>query len=107
MPIGELRRLLDVHLRWEPVRRATAHHRPGLYDIGVAILAAAGDRFPDDAKILYDLACYECRANRHDAALDHLRQALELDPGLRPAAAGEGDFMAVRGHPRFAELVSS
>jgi uncharacterized Ntn-hydrolase superfamily protein len=104
-PIAELRRLLGLHLRWDALRRAGAHYAPGSYATGAGILAAAHQRFPDDATILYDLACYECLDGRQDEALAHVRSALELDPGLRPAAAADGDFANLHADERFCELV--
>ncbi len=103
-PIAELRRLLGIHERWDALRRASAHHAPGRYAAGVAILEAAAARFPDDATILYDLACFECLDGRLEPALRHLRRAVELEPGLGPAAAGDGDLAALAGDPLFAEL---
>ena len=94
-PIAELVRLLGIHDRWDALRRAGAHHAPGRYAEGAAILAAANERFPDDPIILYDLACYECLDARLADALEHVHRAIELDPALRAAVAVDADFAAI------------
>ncbi len=104
-PIVELRRLLEIHLRWDALRRANVHYAPGRYPEGIAILATANERFPDDATILYDLACYECLDGRVGSAFAHVRQALELDPLLRAAVVADSDFGALADDPAFAALV--
>lgn len=104
-PIAELRRLLGIHLRWDALRRASAHYAPGRYQDGIAILSAALVRFGADATILYDLACYECLDGRTADALDHVRAALEIDPPLRAAIAADGDFAALAGDASFRSLV--
>jgi uncharacterized Ntn-hydrolase superfamily protein len=105
-PIAELRRLLDIHLRWDALRHAGAHYAPGRYQDGIAILSAANERFPDDAAILYDLACYECLDGRTTDALAHVRRALELDPGLRVAIAADADFAELAGDSGFRAAVA-
>jgi uncharacterized Ntn-hydrolase superfamily protein len=105
-PIAELRRLLDLHVRFDALRRASAHYAPGRYPAGVAILAAAHERFPDDPLILYDLACYESLDGRSGAALAHVREALERDPSLRAAVAADQDFAAIAGSAEFRALVT-
>jgi hypothetical protein len=104
-PIAELRRLLGIHLRWDVLRRAGGHHRPGAYDEGVRILADGLSRFGEDATILYDLACYEALAGRPADALAHLRRSLELEPSYREMAAGDADLAALAGDEEFATLV--
>ena len=104
-PIAELRRLLDIHLRWDVLRRASAHYAPGRYEDGIAILSSALERFGTDAAILYDLACYECLDGRTEDALAHVRVALELDPQLRAAIAADGDFGALAHDASFRSLV--
>jgi len=106
-PIAELRRLLGTHLAWDALRRASAHYEPGRYGDGIAVLVEANERFPRDAAILYDLACFECLDGRTDRALEHVRAAVELDPGLRAAAAADGDFSALADDPSFRALVGS
>lgn len=95
-PIAELRRLLGIHERWEALRLASAHHAPGRYEQGLAILAAAHERFPDDATVLYDLACFEALAGRRDDALAHARRALELEPGYVDMARDDADLESIR-----------
>jgi len=104
-PIAELRRLLGIHLCWDALRRASAHYAPRRYGDGITILLEAHARFPEDATILYDLACYECLDGRGEQALEHVRRALELDPGLRAAAAADGDFAALADDAVFRSLV--
>jgi uncharacterized Ntn-hydrolase superfamily protein len=104
-PIAELRRLVGIHVRWEALARASTHHEPGRYEQGIAILAAAIERFPEDGTILYDLACYESLAGRRDEALAHLARSLELEPSYREMARGETDFDAVREDDRFRTTV--
>ena len=106
-PIVELRRLVGIHLVWDAMRRASAHHAPGRYAEGVALLAAAHERFGDEATILYDLACFECLDGRTADALAHVRRAVELDPGLRAAIAADSDFAALAANREFRALVSS
>jgi uncharacterized Ntn-hydrolase superfamily protein len=105
-PIAELRRLVEIQLRWDAISRASAHHEPGRYEEGIAILAAALVRFPDDSTVLYDLACYEVLAGRHDEALGHLARSVELELAYREMAAGDTDFDAVRDDERFRSIVS-
>ncbi len=105
-PIAELRRLLDIHLVWTAVRRASAFHSPGRYPEGVAVLREATARHGEDAVLLYDLACFESLAGDAEAALHHLGRALELDAAHRPLAAADPDFDPIRQDPRFAALVS-
>ncbi len=104
-PIVELRRLLGIHLVWDALRRATAHHAPGHYGDGVVLLAAAHERFGDDPVLLYDLACFESLAGRSADALAHVRRAIELDPGLRAAIAADSDFAALADDAEFRALV--
>jgi uncharacterized Ntn-hydrolase superfamily protein len=104
-PIAELRRLLGIHLRWQVLSRASAHHRPGAYAEGVRILAEGLARHGEDATILYDLACYEALAGRRDDALAHLRRSIELEPSYRELAAGDGDFAALADDEEFSTLV--
>jgi uncharacterized Ntn-hydrolase superfamily protein len=106
-PITELRRLLGIHLVWDVLRRSTAFHAPGCYAEGVALLAAAVERFGEDPVLLYDLACFECLDGRAVDALDHVRRAIELDPGLRAAIAADSDFAALTDDAEFRALVSS
>ena len=105
-PIAELRRLLGIHLRWDALRRAGGHYAPGRYPEGIAILSAAHDRFPDDATILYDLACFECLEGKTADALAHVRRALELDPALRAAAAADADLAVLAGDGAFRAAVA-
>lgn len=105
-PIVELRRLLGIHLVWDPLRRATRFHAPGRYEDGVALLAGALADHGEDAALLYDLACFESLAGRHGDGLAHLGRALELDPELRPAAAVDPDFEPLVRDPRFARLLA-
>jgi uncharacterized Ntn-hydrolase superfamily protein len=104
-PIAELRRLVELHLVWDALRRATAFHAPGRYAEGAALLAAALRRFGDDAVLLYDLACFECLDGRTGDALAHVRRAIELDPGLRAGIAVDLDFAALADDAEFRALV--
>jgi uncharacterized Ntn-hydrolase superfamily protein len=95
-PIRELRRLLDVHRRWDALRLATRHHAPGEYELGAAILRGAVDELGEDAVVLYDLACFEALAGQTTQAEEHLARALELDPGLRASAEADPDLASLR-----------
>ena len=62
------------------------------YDGALKLLAEGLERFPDNAGMLYSVACWESLAGRTDAALGHLRRALELDPGFATWAQTDTDL---------------
>jgi len=105
-PIVELRRLLGIHLVWDALRRASLFHEPGEYAQGVKLLREALGRHGEEPVLLYDLACFESLAGDTDEALAHVARSLELDPQLRPGAAADSDFEALRQDPRFQAAVS-
>ena len=105
-PIVELRRLLGTHLVWDALRRASLFHEPGKYAQGVELLREALGRHGEEPVLLYDLACFESLAGDKDEALAHVARSLELDPQLRPGAAADSDFEALRQDPRFQAAVS-
>ena len=60
---------------------------------------------PPYGVLYYNIACFEARAGRIDAALAHLRRAVELSPALAESARSDDDLAALRGHAAFAEVL--
>jgi mannose-6-phosphate isomerase-like protein (cupin superfamily) len=61
---------------------------------GVLTMQDGLERFrgkPQEAVILYHLACMESRAGRAEEARGHIARALELNPNLRPRAETDDD----------------
>jgi quercetin dioxygenase-like cupin family protein len=85
---------------WEYSRRAQARVEAGDPDAAVRIMEKVHAERPDDARTLYDLACFESLAGRRDA-LEHLRRAVELDPAAREYARDDTDLDPIRDDPRF------
>jgi len=81
---------------WESAFRAEPLARAGDHDGAVAIVRAALDEHPDNANLLYNLACFEALAGRGDDAIAHLARAIELRPGAREWAAKDRDFASLR-----------
>ena len=53
----------------------------------------------------YNLACLESISGNVEAALEHLRLALEKEPGLREWAKRDPDLEWIKGDERFWEVV--
>jgi hypothetical protein len=120
--LDEIDELSDGRQPWRPVR-----HHFGISSFGITAWTGheAGDRILNEhdeadqsdraeeltesgqryAVPLYNLACCESLAGRTDEALEHLGQAIELMDGMREYAKGDSDLDAIRGEPRFEELV--
>lgn len=57
-----------------------------------AVLRLARDRFPEEAIISFNLACYECQLGRTEQALDYLGEAEALAPQCRDLALQDDDL---------------
>jgi len=64
------------------------------YSIGTAmeILLNAQAKFPKEAAIPYNLACYYCQRGEIENAKRYLKQAFEIDPNWRKAALEDEDL---------------
>jgi tetratricopeptide (TPR) repeat protein len=71
-------------------------------DRAQALLADGG---PYGAAVYYNTACFESRAGRTDAAIAHLRRAVELAPSMAELARDDEDFADLRESPAFGEIV--
>lgn len=86
---------------WEGIFVAFGHLRNGDEDEGrKAIEAAIADR-PDEWQGQFNAACFESLTGNKDAAIAHLKRAIELDPQAREAARTDEDFDAIRDDPEF------
>ena len=79
-----------------PAWEAEQHRASGDFDAYADELAEAVERRPDHPGLLYVLASAEALANRPDAAIEHLRRAIELRPTLADAARENADFASIR-----------
>jgi hypothetical protein len=87
---------------WEPTFAAKGLADAG--DLGGAadLMAEEAAGRPDQAGLLYNAACFEALAGRREAALAHLRAALELEPEIvRGWAAQDSDLESLRDDPDF------
>jgi uncharacterized Ntn-hydrolase superfamily protein len=94
-PIVELRRLIGIWTSWDTMRRANRHYESQDYAAAADEMANALER-GEEPMLLYNLACYESLAGRREAALEHLRRALELDASYRTMALQDPDFDPIR-----------
>ena len=78
----------------------------GQYEEGADRAQALIADDPPYAGVYYNTACFEARAGRTDAAIAHLRRALELKPSLAELVAEDEDFASLREHPAFAEIAA-
>lgn len=84
---------------WEDYFAAERHRAAGDYDAFADELGAVLERRPEHPATLYNLACAEALAGRTGAALEHLRQALELRPELARTAETDEDLAPLRDRP--------
>lgn len=54
--------------------------------------------------VYYNTACFESRAGRTDAAIAHLRRAVELEPSMAELARDDEDFAGLRETAAFTEI---
>ena len=59
---------------------------------------------PDAWQSHYNAACFEARAGASDAALEHLKRAVDLDTEAATLARDDQDFAELRDDPRFLAL---
>jgi tetratricopeptide (TPR) repeat protein len=87
---------------WEWTFEAYGRHREGDTERGLAVLREGLEAKPEArARMLYDLACLESLSGRREEALEHVLEAVELDPTFRELAADDSDLDAIRDDPRF------
>ena len=58
-------------------------------------LLQALEKFPEDALIHYNLACYACVSGRIDEGKQRLETALRIDPDLKATALEDDDLVRV------------
>lgn len=90
---------------WEWTALSLAPAKEGDFERARALLEEGLERHPDNSGLLYNLACYEARDGRTEAALEHLARALELDPELRGWAGKDEDLASLHDEPAFRQLV--
>jgi hypothetical protein len=95
---------------WEDVadenQEAMKLYREDRYDEAADVLRRALEHHPDNASLLYNLACFECKAGADAATVvESLRRAVELYPGFGDFARDDSDFERVRAEPEFEKIV--
>jgi tetratricopeptide (TPR) repeat protein len=91
---------------WERSAPALAHFGTGDYEQAVEEFERLLAETPEDAGVLYNMACAESLSGKTDAALTHLEQAVELDSSFSELARKDSDFDSIRDQPRFASAIA-
>jgi tetratricopeptide (TPR) repeat protein len=86
---------------WERSAEALRLWTSEEWDRAIAILKAQLAQDPVNANVFYNLACAESRGGYREAALEHLRRAIDLQPDFTRLARDDTDLDAIRGDDRF------
>jgi mannose-6-phosphate isomerase-like protein (cupin superfamily) len=93
--------------QWERSAPALGFFATKEYDKAVEFLSKAREEAPDDAGVLFNLACAESLLGRTDEAVGHLRDSIANDESFRELAQTDSDFDAIREDARFKALVGT
>lgn len=91
---------------WEFSFRAYALSALGRREEAFEALDEGMAQYPESGRLLYDRACLEALAGDRDAALEHLRDAIQRRPELAELARGDEDFASICSDPRFESAVT-
>ena len=86
---------------WEPTFAAKPLADAGDPGAAADLMAEVLAQHGNNPVVLYNTACFEALAGRREAALAHLRTAVELAPNTREWAAKDSDFDPIRHDPEF------
>ncbi len=86
---------------WERSAEALRFWTTGEWDRAIEVLEAQRAADPDNANVLYNLACAESRAGYHAAAVEHLSLSIEREPSFAALARDDTDLDAIRDDDRF------
>jgi tetratricopeptide (TPR) repeat protein len=91
-------------VEWERSAGALRHWQTKDWEAAIAELSELHREHPDDATIIYNIACAESLAGRREDALGHLQQSVQLDGKFADLAADDSDFDAIRDDPEFSAI---
>jgi len=91
---------------WELFAPLIPLFQAGDYEAGIDRAQALLAENPPYSGLYYNTACFEARAGRIDAALEHLRRAVELEPSLAEFARTDEDLAALRDQAAFGEILA-
>lgn len=91
----------------ERIYAATLALNAGADDEALTHLSRAISEDPQSGNALYMLAVVYARRGNVEAAVTHLRQAIQLDHETRALARREADFDAIRHHEAFRQAVET
>lgn len=80
---------------------ATGEHEKAIEALEVMLAET-----PEDATVLYNLACAESLTGKRAEALEHLQRAIEIDPDFRDNAEKDPDLDPIREDPEFASAIA-
>lgn len=86
---------------------AWCYKRMNMIDSAIGSLNHANEIEPENAIVLYNLACYWALAGNVLNCCEHLHYALELEGGLRELIDAESDFDLVRRSAEFQSITSA
>ena len=79
-----------------PISLAYAVRRAHSLPEALIVLEAAVERFPDEAIIHFNLACYHAQLGNLETARQHLREAIRLEPSCQKMAQNDPDLLPLR-----------
>jgi uncharacterized Ntn-hydrolase superfamily protein len=95
-PVEELRRLVGLWQLYQELFASYELYEAGEYERAIELLEPVAGRRPDDAMVLYNLACFESLAGRREAAVAHVQRTLELDSSMQTMVDADSDFDPIR-----------
>ena len=92
---------------WEASADALRFWQTEEWDRAIEVLSERHAELPDQASVLYNLACAESRGGRTGDALAHLAEAIALQPSFATAAQDDPDLEPIRDDARFPQAPTS
>jgi hypothetical protein len=86
---------------WERSAEALRYWSTEEWDKAIDVLHRQHEEHPENAGVLYNLACAEARGGYGDDALTHLALAVAIEPRFADNALTDRDLDSVRGDARF------